>query len=112
VLDPTELADVARLFGVADTQVRRDHLISHLLAAIARLDDERELGLVFYGGTALAIVECDFAALPRDLAWNEQLAHQTRDLPPPDECLAAVREEWTQAAGWDDARQRSRRRQQ
>jgi hypothetical protein len=42
VLDPVEAAAVAAAFGVADEQVRRDHLLSHLLA------------VVFFGGTALA----------------------------------------------------------
>jgi hypothetical protein len=46
-----ELASWTATFRVADEQVRRDHLISHVLAALARLDDG---GVVFYGGTALA----------------------------------------------------------
>jgi hypothetical protein len=51
VLDPVEGAAVAEQFGVAAAQVRRDHLISHLLAALSvSLADE----LVFFGGTALA----------------------------------------------------------
>jgi predicted nucleotidyltransferase component of viral defense system len=50
LLSNAELADVAALFGVAEEQVRRDHLISHLLNAPASLD----LPLTFFGGTALA----------------------------------------------------------
>lgn len=51
MLDPVEEAAVAEQFGVASAQVRRDHLISHLLAALSpSLADE----LVFLGGTALA----------------------------------------------------------
>jgi predicted nucleotidyltransferase component of viral defense system len=51
VLDPVEEAAVAEQFGVATGQVRRDHLISHLLAALSlSLVDQ----LVFFGGTALA----------------------------------------------------------
>jgi len=51
VLDHDEAASVAERFGVAFEQVRRDHLISHLLAALsARLSDR----LVLFGGTALA----------------------------------------------------------
>ncbi|MER3394001.1 MAG: hypothetical protein RIA38_03440 [Microcella pacifica] len=34
VLAETELRAVAKKFGVADEQVRRDHLISHVLASI------------------------------------------------------------------------------
>lgn len=50
MLDRVELAEVAAAFGVSDTQVRRDHLISHILAAVAVLD----LPVTFFGGTALA----------------------------------------------------------
>lgn len=46
-----EIRHWARVFGVADEQIRRDHLISHILVALAALDCD---GLVFYGGTALA----------------------------------------------------------
>jgi hypothetical protein len=50
MLEPDELADMAAAFGVAEDQVRRDHLISHLLFALAQL----KLPVVFFGGTALA----------------------------------------------------------
>lgn len=51
MLDPQEEAAIAEQFGVARAQVRRDHLISHLLAAISdRLADE----VIFFGGTALS----------------------------------------------------------
>ncbi|ODU06704.1 MAG: hypothetical protein ABS81_04300 [Pseudonocardia sp. SCN 72-86] len=45
------MQDVAAKFGVAEGQVLRDHLISHILAAISQeLADD----VVFFGGTALA----------------------------------------------------------
>lgn len=50
MLDPRELAEVATAFGVSDEQVRRDHLISHVLAALSDL----ALPVIFFGGTALA----------------------------------------------------------
>ncbi|HZP52814.1 nucleotidyl transferase AbiEii/AbiGii toxin family protein [Actinocrinis sp.] len=50
MLSDAELSETAAEFGVAEDQVRRDHLISHLLRAIA----DAELPLVFFGGTALA----------------------------------------------------------
>lgn len=51
MLDPHEEAAIAEQFGVARAQVRRDHLISHLLAAISdHLADE----VIFFGGTALS----------------------------------------------------------
>lgn len=51
MLDPAEEVAVADQFGVAPAQVRRDHLVSHLLAALSsHLAQE----VVFFGGTALA----------------------------------------------------------
>lgn len=51
MLDPGEERSVAEQFGVSREQVRRDHLISHLLAAIGEnLADH----LAFFGGTALS----------------------------------------------------------
>jgi hypothetical protein len=49
-LDPQAATLIARQFGVAFEQVRRDHLISLTLAALKPLRDQ----LVFFGGTALA----------------------------------------------------------
>jgi predicted nucleotidyltransferase component of viral defense system len=49
--DIEEAAAVAAAFGVAPEQVRRDHLISHILGALSQ--DHRE-ELIFFGGTALA----------------------------------------------------------
>lgn len=51
MLDPDELQDVAGAFGVDEHQVLRDHLISHLLAAISM---EAADEIMFFGGTALA----------------------------------------------------------
>jgi hypothetical protein len=51
VLDPAQLLGVAETFGVDESQVLRDHLISHLLAAISAEVAEQ---VVFFGGTALA----------------------------------------------------------
>lgn len=51
MLDPAEETAVADQFGVARPQVRRDHLISHLLAALStHAADE----VVFFGGTSLS----------------------------------------------------------
>lgn len=51
MLDPDQLQGVAQTFGVDESQVLRDHLISHLLAAISAEAAEQ---IVFFGGTALA----------------------------------------------------------
>lgn len=50
-LDLRETRAIADRFGVAIEQVRRDHLISHILAAISRSHRDEVL---FFGGTALA----------------------------------------------------------
>jgi predicted nucleotidyltransferase component of viral defense system len=64
VLDPAETAAVAAQFGVADAQVRRDHLLSHLLAVLGRrFGDE----LIFFGGTALARTHLPSGRLSEDL---------------------------------------------
>lgn len=64
MLDADEAAAVAARFGVPDVQVRRDHLISHLLAVLARrLADQ----VVFFGGTALARTYLPEGRLSEDL---------------------------------------------
>lgn len=64
MLDPTEALAVAETFGVAEQQVRRDHLISHLLAALSQqLPD----AVVFFGGTALARTHLPGGRLSEDL---------------------------------------------
>lgn len=64
MLDPVEAASVAEQFGVSDTQVRRDHLLSHLLAALAGRVPDR---VVFFGGTALARTHLPEGRLSEDL---------------------------------------------
>ena len=53
MLDEVEALAVAAHFGVAYDQVRRDHFLSYLLAALAAVPDATER-VVFFGGTALA----------------------------------------------------------
>jgi hypothetical protein len=50
MLERNDLTEMAAAFGVAEEQVRRDHLISHVLSALAEL----RVPVVFFGGTALA----------------------------------------------------------
>ncbi len=50
MLDPFERAEVAAAFGVPETQVDRDHFISHVLVALSTLDAP----VTFFGGTALS----------------------------------------------------------
>lgn len=64
MLHPTELADVAATFGVSDAQVRRDHLISHLLGALSR---KVRAQVVFFGGTALSRTHLPQGRLSEDV---------------------------------------------
>jgi hypothetical protein len=50
-LSMEDLAREADRFGVSDEQVRRDHAISHVLAAVS---DEFASDVIFFGGTALS----------------------------------------------------------
>ena len=47
-----DLETVAAKFGVGMEQVRRDHLISHILGALTTMDGTDDL--TFFGGTALS----------------------------------------------------------
>ena len=50
MLDHDELREISGAFGVGDDQIRRDHLISHVLASLMTLTPD----VLFVGGTALA----------------------------------------------------------
>ena len=63
-LDPIEAQAVAAGFGVAVEQVRRDHLISHILAALGRAHRDQ---LIFFGGTALARTHLPDGRLSEDI---------------------------------------------
>jgi Nucleotidyl transferase AbiEii toxin, Type IV TA system len=64
VLAHEEAAATAERFGADDVQVRRDHLLSHLLAALSQqaADD-----VVFFGGTALARTHLPDGRLSEDV---------------------------------------------
>jgi predicted nucleotidyltransferase component of viral defense system len=51
MIDRSEIEAIAGRFGAPDTQIIRDHLISHVLAAIADWSDRDRV--TFFGGTAL-----------------------------------------------------------
>ncbi|WP_084595444.1 MULTISPECIES: nucleotidyl transferase AbiEii/AbiGii toxin family protein [Microbacterium] len=51
ILSAADLNSTTAAFGVSAHQVRRDHVISHALAALSRIESDR---LLFFGGTALA----------------------------------------------------------
>jgi predicted nucleotidyltransferase component of viral defense system len=68
MLRAEERRAVQATFGAADAQVRRDHLLSHVIAAVAQADGE----WVLYGGTGLARTHLPSFRLSEDL---DLLAH-------------------------------------
>lgn len=63
-MNSDEKASVAEQFGVAAEQVERDHLISHLLAFLARDFGD---SIHFIGGTALARTHLPHGRLSEDI---------------------------------------------
>ncbi|MFH8250516.1 nucleotidyl transferase AbiEii/AbiGii toxin family protein [Microbacterium sp. B2969] len=64
VLDAAERLDTEAKFGVDSDQVIRDHVISHALAAIARVGTD---DVVFFGGTALSRTHLTDLRLSEDI---------------------------------------------
>ena len=64
MLSPDDRDAMVRHFGVDDTQVERDHLISHLLAHLGALVDGE---VVFFGGTALSRTHLADGRLSEDI---------------------------------------------
>ncbi len=64
MLDAGDGAQVAERFGATDEQVRRDHLVGHMLAGLAGLEIS---GLVFFGGTALSLTHLPNGRLSEDV---------------------------------------------
>jgi hypothetical protein len=64
MLRPSDLARFAARFGVSDAQIRRDHVISHVLAALPAFADDE---LHFFGGTALCRTYLDGQRLSEDV---------------------------------------------
>ena len=67
-LQSLDLNRVRLAFGVADTQVRRDHAVSYVLAALSRSyrDD-----LIFFGGTALSRTHLVDERLSEDIVLTQ-----------------------------------------
>lgn len=73
VLAAGDLANVRDAFGVEEAQVRRDHVISHALAALSQVDTD---ALIFFGGTALSRTHLPAHRLSEDI---DLLAVGSRD---------------------------------
>jgi predicted nucleotidyltransferase component of viral defense system len=93
MIDQTEVDDWARRFGVSPGQIRRDHFISHTLAALGRLHRDTR----FFGGTALCRTHLPETRLSEDIdllhaAPRKFLDALRRDLP------RAIRREFPDAS--------------
>ncbi len=64
MLHADDADEVRRRFGVAEDQIRRDHLVAHVLAALQECD---EGDLVFFGGTALAYTHLQDGRVSEDV---------------------------------------------
>lgn len=64
MLHPDDRSDVAMRFGADDSQVARDHLVSHLLAGLEAIAGDE---VVFSGGTALARTHLSCGRLSEDI---------------------------------------------
>jgi predicted nucleotidyltransferase component of viral defense system len=64
MIEASELDEWAERLGVATAQIRHDHLVSHLLAAISFLSVS---DVAFYGGTALCRTLLDGARVSEDV---------------------------------------------
>ncbi|GGF47952.1 hypothetical protein GCM10010922_24770 [Microbacterium sorbitolivorans] len=64
ILSTEDLHTVQDAFGVDEAQVRRDHVISHCLAGLTTIDDDR---LTFFGGTALSRTRLPDLRLSEDI---------------------------------------------
>lgn len=77
-----DLQTIQDTFGVDEAQVRRDHVISHCLAALSTIDDHR---LIFFGGTALSRTRLPGLRLSEDIdliarASRESTAQEIQDV--------------------------------
>lgn len=64
MLHQLTLSKFSARFGVSDDQIRRDHLVSHVLAALSEILEE---GAHFYGGTALCRTYLPDSRLSEDI---------------------------------------------
>lgn len=65
MIDDVEARSWARAFGVDISQVRRDHLISHVLHALTQIEDIADA--VFIGGTALCRTHLEDLRVSEDI---------------------------------------------
>lgn len=94
MLDSVEEERVREAFNSTEAQVRRDHAISHVLAALQKIESD----MVFFGGTALSRTFLSEGRLSEDIdlysSDRKALCHELSELPD------LIEEEFPQAY-WD-----------
>ena len=98
MLDPDELQDVTQTFGVDESQVLRDHLISHLLAAVSAEVGEQVV-YARLGPTNHPPDPTDYAAPPDQAQWERDLGAQIRLTVTAADAAATVAQAWRQLTG-------------
>ena len=94
MLDFNEAAEVQKLFASTQTQVRRDHAISHVLTALQDIHSE----MIFFGGTALARTYLTQGRLSEDIdLYSSNRQSLCRDI---DELPEMIEQEFPRAT-WD-----------
>lgn len=82
----------------ADRHTARDLYDLARLAELGALT--REAADLVRDTTGVSVQRYEFNSLPPGLEWQSQLAHQTRELPSPEQCLQLVRNSYGEALGW------------
>jgi predicted nucleotidyltransferase component of viral defense system len=83
----------------ADRHAERDLYDLNALADLGAID--QQAADLVKAATGVRVASHMFDHLPDDQQWQNQLAHQTRDLPSPKECLDAVRTAYARVMRWE-----------
>ncbi len=82
----------------ADRHTERDLYDLNALAELDAID--RSAASLVAQATGVRVAPHMFDRLPTSLRWEEQLAHQLKELPDPYQCLRRVRDAYASALGW------------
>lgn len=97
---PTLSAFVAmKTTAWADRHAERDLYDLNALANLGAID--QQAADLVKAATGVHVASHMFNRLPDEQQWQDQLAHQTRDLPSPKECLDTVRTAYARAMHWE-----------
>ncbi|RAY10748.1 nucleotidyl transferase AbiEii/AbiGii toxin family protein [Actinomadura craniellae] len=83
----------------ADRHAERDLYDLNALARLGAID--RQAADLVKAATGVRVAPHMFDRLPDERQWKDQLAHQTRDLPSPGDCLNTVRTAYARIMHWE-----------